>query len=97
MNDQARNALFLRVRRFSQATPIWGDAIRYRTRRDETYDIFLVAERVYGRPDDWQVIQAAAGLDSPEYPLTERLLVLPTLAQLRQMKALSGFDDAEIY
>lgn len=97
MNEQSRNALFARVRRFSQSTPAWAQATRYQTQQDEIFHIHLVAERVYGNPDDWQVIQAAAGLDSPEYPLTERLLVLPTLGQLREMKRLAGFSDAEIY
>jgi hypothetical protein len=95
--SQARNRLFALVRTFSQATPDWAPAIRYEIKRDEVNDIFLASERVYGTPDDWAVIQAAAGLDSPEYPLGERTIVLPTKAKLRDMKKQAGYEDAEIF
>lgn len=96
-SEQARNRLFSLVRVFSQSTPAWAPAIRYEIKRDELHDIFLPSERAYGTPDEWLVIQAAAGLDSPEYPLTERTIVLPTLARLREMKRQAGYAESEIY
>lgn len=90
--DQANNRLYVLVRDFALTTPEWKDAIRYFTNPDERYDLTLVSWRVYGTNDEWQVIQAAAGLDSPEYALTERRLVLPTADQLRQLRIDAGFE-----
>lgn len=41
---------------------------------------------MYGLPEEWPVIIAAAGLQSVDEPLNEQLLVLPTLAQLQTLK-----------
>jgi hypothetical protein len=89
----ARNRLYQLVRDFALQTPAWGTAVRYFTMPDEAYDLTLVSERVYGNRDEALVIQAAAGLDSPELPLTERPLVLPTVTQLAAMKARAGYGD----
>lgn len=95
MLDTSRARLFALVRDFAVTTPDWAQAIRYQTRPDEAYDLTLVAARVYGRRSEAAVIQAAAGLDSPELPLPERILVLPTVAQLRALKQQAGYDDGE--
>lgn len=92
--DFARMRLFQAVRRFSQATPTWAVAIRYDTLPDERFDLTKVSARVYGNRDEALVIQAAAGLDSPELELTERALVLPTSDQLAAMKRDAGYDLA---
>lgn len=97
MKEFSRNVLYSLVRDFSVQTPPWGLAIRYETKPDEVYDITKAAYRVYGRMNESLVIQAAAGLDSPELPMTERTLVLPTRDQLRAMKIQAGFDADEIY
>lgn len=94
--DQAHNRLFVLVRDFALQTPEWGAAIRYFTKPDERLDLTLVSERVYGTRNESFVIQAAAGLDSIEYELTEQELVLPTAVQLRQMRRDAGFDGYEI-
>lgn len=94
--DQAANRLFQMVRDFSTRAKEWDAAIRYFTNPDERYDLFLVSYRVYGTDTEWQVIQAAAGLDSPEYELSERRLVLPTKDQLRAMRREAGFSGYEI-
>lgn len=88
---QARNRLFQIVRDFSVQTPAWGNALRYQTRPDERFDLTLTSLRVYGRRTETLVVQAAAGLDSPELELSERLLVLPTDAQLAAMKIQAGY------
>ncbi len=92
-SDQARNLLFAAVRDFATLTPIWDSAILYFTKPDERLDLTLVSQRVYGSRTEALVIQAAAGLDSPEHTLTERQLVLPTLTQLREMKLQAGYGD----
>jgi hypothetical protein len=95
-SGQALNTLFRMVRDFADQAQPWQTAVRYQTLPDERYDITKVSARVYGTLSNTLVIQAAAGLDSPEQPLTERLLVLPTAAQLRTMKLKAGFDASEI-
>lgn len=90
--DQAPNRLFVMVREFAIQTPDWAEARRYFTLPDERHDLTLVSQRVYGTRDEALVIQAAAGLDSPEYELTERMLVLPTPERLSQMRREAGYD-----
>jgi hypothetical protein len=90
-SDLSRNRLFKLVRDFAQQTPPWATAIRYQTMPDERFDLTQVASRVYGSRDEFLVIQAAAGLDSCECELSERLLVLPTSAQLAAMKVQAGY------
>lgn len=89
--DQARNRLYQLVRDFAVQTPAYAAALRYQTLPDERHDLTLVADRVYGRRSESLVIQAAAGLDSPELELSERLLILPTEAQLQAMKLEAGY------
>lgn len=95
--DQARSRLFAEVRRFSLETPAWGTALRMSTTPSERFDLTAVAKRAYGRRSEALVVQAAAGLDSPELELTERDLVLPTEAQLRDMKLSAGYAESELY
>jgi hypothetical protein len=93
--DQARNRLYVLVRDFAVQTLAYGEAVRYQTMPDERFDLTLVSQRVYGRRTESLVIQAAAGLDSPELELSERLLVLPTEAQLRAMKLQAGYGPTQ--
>ena len=80
------------VRDFAEQTSAWSPAIRYFTRPDERFDLTRVSVRVYGSTSESLVVQAAAGLDSPELALSERALVLPTAQQLRVMKIRAGYD-----
>jgi len=82
--------LYALIRSLAQTTPAWATAIRYHTKPDERFDLTLVARRVYGLPDEWPVIMAAAGLQSVDEPLNEQLLVLPTLEQLQRLKRNAG-------
>ena len=82
--------LYALVRDFAVTRDGWRDAIYYRTLPDERHDLTKVAQRVYGDRGMFLVIQAAAGLDSPELPLEERTLVLPTMEQLAEMKVRAG-------
>jgi hypothetical protein len=91
-SPQRHATLYRLVRDFSLTTEGWRTAIRYRTLPDEEFDLTLTARRVYGSRNEWLVIQAAAGLDSPELGMSERDLVLPTTAQLAAMKAQAGYN-----
>lgn len=82
--------LHTKLRQFAQSTPTWATAIRYHTKPDERFDLTLIARRVYGLPDEWPVIMAAAGLQSVDEPLNEQLLILPTLEQLQRLKRNTG-------
>lgn len=82
----SKNLLYKRIRQFALETPDWATAIRYHSKPDEKHDLTLIARRVYGLPNEWPVIMAAAGLQSVDEPLNEQLLVLPTLSQLQTLK-----------
>lgn len=84
MLSEAR--LYALIRSLAQTTPSWATAIRYHSKPDEKHDLTLIARRVYGLPNEWPIIMAAAGLQSVDEPLNEQLLVLPTLAQLQTLK-----------
>lgn len=86
----SKNLLYKRIRQFALETPDWATAIRYHSKPDEKHDLTLIARRVYGLPNEWPVIMAAAGLQSVDEPLNEQLLVLPTLSQLQTLKRQFG-------
>ena len=93
-NDSVSIAIFYRqVRDFVEKTPVWGRAIRYQTKPDERFDMTLISRRVYGRPDEFLTVMAAAGLDAVEQALPEQLLILPTEAQLSAIKTSSRFGS----
>ncbi len=92
-SGQSRNRLYQLVRDFAVQTPVWGSAIRYFTLPDERFDLTLVSQRVYGSRGETLVVQAAAGLDSPELELSERALVLPTASQLADLKVRAGYGE----
>lgn len=96
-SDQASNRFFQLVRDFALQTPEWGTAIRYPTRPDERLDLTLISRRVYGTSSEYLTIQAAAGLDSPEYEIPEQMLILPTLDQLVALRRQAGFDGYEVF
>lgn len=85
--------LYQLVRDFAVRVKPWDVAVRYHTKPDERHDLTLVSQRVYGRRDEFLVVQAAAGLDSVEHELGERLLTLPTEAQLQTLKDRAGFAN----
>ena len=85
--------LVRRVTDFAQRQPDWAECILYQTLPDERWDLTLVSWRVYGRDDEFLTVMAAAGLDSVEQELTERVVVLPTARQLAGIKALAGFSN----
>ena len=96
MSPIATASFVAAVRKFAVQTPGWAEAIRYQTKPDERSDITLIAQRVYGDRSQFMAVFAAAGLDTLEQTLDERLLVLPTLAQLQLIKRQTDYlTDAE--
>lgn len=82
----SQNALYAEIRQIAVTSQLWQDVKRHTVKPDEQFDLFRVAGRVYGNNRFWFAVQAAAGLDSPENPLTVGdELVLPTFATLRRL------------
>jgi len=80
------------VGEFAQRQPAWAERVVHQTLPDERWDMTLTSQRVYGNRDEFLTVMAAAGLDSPEQELTERVLILPTARQLALLKARAGFN-----
>lgn len=95
VNTAAANRLYQLVRDFAARAKPWDVAVRYHSRPDERNDLTLVSQRVYGRRDEFMAVMAAAGLDSVEQELSERLLILPTEAQLLAFKERAGFVNLQ--
>lgn len=84
------------VRQFAVSTPAYGTAIRYQTLPDEAFDLTLVSQRVYGNRDDFLAVMAAAGIDRFDQKLNEQTLVLPTKAQLDEIKSRTGYSSTVV-
>lgn len=91
-SDLYANRLYAAVRKVALQPEGYAQIIRYQTRPDERVNLPLISFRVYGNFDEALVIQAAAGLDSPEQALSERVLTLPSSELLRQLKIAAGGD-----
>lgn len=89
--ETAAHGLFKEIRSFALRTPAYVSSLSYFTKPDERFDLTLVSKRVYGTREFALVIQAAAGLDSPEQELTERPLTLPTADSLYDLCRRIGF------
>jgi hypothetical protein len=80
------------VRKFAVTTPIWSLSVRHDIKPDEINDLTLIARRVYGDSDEAITVMAAAGLDRINQSLKAgETLVLPTAAQVQQLKTKTGF------
>jgi hypothetical protein len=91
MSSYTAGGMFYKlVRDFSQRQKTWAECILYETKPDEGLDLTLASRRVYGTPDEYLTIMAAAGLDSFEVRMPAQQLVLPTARQLQELKALAG-------
>ncbi len=84
------------VRNFAQSTPDWALAVRHWVTPDEILDPAKISFRVYGSWREYLAVMAAAGTDSLEQAITQRMLVMPTYSQLAAIKARCGLTtDAE--
>jgi hypothetical protein len=82
---------FEAVRTFAQTQPDWAECILKEVPPGYEWNgLHRIAYEVYADTEEWLTIYAASGLDSPEQPLTPRVLRLPTPAQREALKALHG-------
>lgn len=87
-------AFFRAVRKFSESVKPWEGHISHEVTPDESWDLTLVSERVYGRRDEYLAVMAAAGLSTVDQELKAgRRIALPTESQLYSMKRQAGFES----
>ena len=91
----AAKSFYREIRKFSESTKPWQQAIFYETKPDEMYDLTLVSQRVYGRRDEFLAVMAAAGLDTVDQPLPQKRIVLPNEGQLIDIKRRAGFESID--
>ena len=91
VNTSAVAIFYQLVRQYALATPAWAVTQSYQTKPDERWDMTLASRRVYGIPDEFLTIMAAAGLDSVEQEMPEQLLILPDAATLQSFKTQAKF------
>lgn len=76
----------------------WKAAIYYTTLPDEMHDPTLVSRRVYGRPDEFLAVMAAAGLNLSIQPMPQATrLALPNEQDLVAIKRRTGFESRAAY
>ncbi|CAN7646951.1 hypothetical protein [Paraburkholderia terricola] len=90
-NTSAVAIFYQLVRQYALTTPAWAVTKSYQTKPDERWDLTLASRRVYGVPDEFLAIMAAAGLDSVEQEMPEQLLILPDAATLKSFKTQAKF------
>jgi len=90
MNAPDAHALahfYRQVRRLAENAQPWHSGLIWHTvTPDEVFDLFLVARRVYNRPDECFTVMAAAGLDSVDDPLPQTKITLPDESTLLKIK-----------
>ena len=91
VNTSAVAIFYQLVRQYALTTPAWAVTQSYQTKPDERWDLTLASRRVYGIPDEFLTIMAAAGLDSVEQEMPEQLLILPDAATLQSFKTQAKF------
>lgn len=96
-DSQAAKNFYREIRKFSERTNLWDVAVFHDVMPDEQRDPTLVSRRVYGRPDEYMAVMAAAGVDNIDMPLPLRQIVLPTEAQLYVIKRRAGFESIADY
>lgn len=97
-DTRAAKDFYREVRTFAERSTNWNtNAVYYETLPDETYDLTLVSQRVYGRRDEYLTIMAAAGLDTVDQPLTQRRLILPSPAYLHYLKRRCNFESMDAF
>jgi hypothetical protein len=96
-NTQSAKSFWKEIRKFSEQTKPWETALYHDVTPDEVYDATLASRRVYGRPDEFIAIMAAAGVDLPDQPLPYKKLVLPDESKLYELKVKTGFESRDEY
>ena len=96
-NTQAAREFYRRVRDFAQSARVQDPAVYHDVTPDEQWDLTLVSRRVYGRPDEFLAVMAAAGLDVVDQILPQKRLTLPAPDLLRRIKRETGFESISDY
>jgi hypothetical protein len=97
-DTRAAKSFYREVRKFAENVKPWdATAIFYETKPDETLDLTLVSERVYGRRDEYLTVMAAAGLDTLDQLLPQKRIALPNEGQLIAIKRRTGFESIAEY
>lgn len=97
-DTRAAKSFYREVRKFAESAKPWDTAaIFYETKPDESLDLTLVSQRVYGRRDEFLVVMASAGLDTIDQPLPQKRIVLPNEGQLLAIKRRTGFESIADY
>jgi hypothetical protein len=97
-NTNAAKSFYREIRKFAENVKPWDvTAIFYETKPDESLDVTLVSQRVYGRRDEYLAVMAAAGLDSVDQLLPQKRIALPNDGQLMAIKRKTGFESLDDY
>ena len=97
VDSRAAKSFFREIRNFALRTKPWQAHVSYETKPDEAHDFTLVSRRVYGRPDEYLAIMAAAGLNHVDDELPQMRLTLPNEGQLQTIKQRTGFESRADY
>lgn len=90
----AQSRFYKAVRQFALTAQVWStEAVREQTTPADRWDVTKVSQRVYGNPDEFVAVMAAAGLNRFDDELTEQVLVLPNVTALERIKAATGYND----
>ena len=92
----AAKSFYREVRDLAEHAKPWdAGVIWYETKPDETHDLTLVSQRVYGRRDEFLAVMAAAGLYSVDQPLPQKRIALPSDGLLLGIKRRTGFESRD--
>lgn len=94
-NSQAARAFFREISNLAKTAKSWDAVVFYDIKPDEIFDPFLVSRRIYGRPDEYLAVMAAAGIDTIDVGIEQKQIILPNEAKLRQIKEATEFESQE--
>lgn len=93
-NTAAAAAFWRVVHNFSQNVRAWDiGVIWHEIKPDEVLDPTLISRRVYGRPDEYLAVMAAAAMCNLDTPMLQKKIALPNEAQLLALKRRAGFES----
>lgn len=95
-DTRAARAFYEAVAAFSkQAKPWDGNAIYHAVLPDEKLDPTLISRRVYGRPDEYLAVLAAADVSTFDEEIPYGTLVLPREGKLTAIKRQTNFESLD--